>query len=73
MKDPGKSFTLVVAGLGFLYFAWLFSATGIFTANRGRFAVTKSEDPEQFSFAVGLVVMFGVVSLVAGFVTMLRR
>jgi hypothetical protein len=72
-KDPEKSVTLIVVGLGFLYFGWLFSATGIVTGRRGDFAVVASEDPERFSYAVGVVFVLGLASLVAGCVTMFRR
>ena len=71
MKDPEKTFALLAAGCGFLYFAWLYSATGIFVS-RGR-AMTAAEDPERFSYLVGVVFVVGVASLVAGLVTLLRR
>jgi hypothetical protein len=71
MRDPEKSLSLIVAGLGFLYFGWLYSATGIFVS-RSR-AVTAAEDPDRFSFGVGIVVLLGAFSLVAGVVTALRR
>jgi hypothetical protein len=73
MRDPAKSFALIVAGLGFLYFGWVYSATGIFVANRGRHAVTAAEDPDRFALGVGMVFVVGVASLVAGLLTMLRR
>lgn len=72
MKDPEKSLTLIAAGLGFLYFGWLYSATGIYSNARGRVA-TAVDDPDRFSLAVGLVFVFGIASLIAGVVTMLRR
>ena len=71
MKDPEKSLTLIVAGLGFLSFGWLYSTTGIFVS-RWR-AVTAVEDPDRFSSGVGMVFLFGVLSLAAGVITILRR
>jgi hypothetical protein len=71
MKDREKSLTLIAAGLGFIYFGWLYSTTGIFVS-RGH-AVTTAEDPDRFSFGVALIVLVGGVSLAAGLVTILRR
>lgn len=71
MKDIEKNLALAATGLGFLYFGWLFSTSGILTANRGRYVVTAAEDPDRFSFSLGLVVVLGIASLIAGMV--LRR
>lgn len=72
MKDPAKSVALVVAGLGFLYFGWLFATTGIYADPRGR-AFTSAEDPDRFSYSVGVVVLAGAASVAAGLISMLRR
>ena len=66
MRDPAKAVGLLATGAGFLYFACVYSATGIFTGRRGDLAVTASEDPERFSYAVGMVLALGVASLVVG-------
>jgi hypothetical protein len=71
VRNPEKSFALLATGLGFVYFAWLYSATGIFVS-RGR-AVTAAEDPERFSYLVGVAFIVGLASLVAGLITLLRR
>ena len=71
MRDPEKSLALLVAGLSFLYFGWLYSATGIFTS-RGQ-VVTAAEDPDRFSALIGIVFVVGVASLVAGLITLIRR
>lgn len=70
--DRGTSFTLIALGLGFLYFAWLFSATGIFVANRGQM-VTAADNPRQFSFALGVVLVIGAASLIGGVLAVLWR
>ena len=69
MKDPAKSLSLIVVGLGCLYFAWLFSATGIFVAGRSHVAVTAADDPDRFSFGVAVTALIGAASLVGGLVT----
>jgi hypothetical protein len=71
MKDREKSVSLIVAGLGFLYFGWLYSTTGIFVS-RGHTA-TAADNPERFSFSVALVVLAGAVSLAAGVLIIMRR
>jgi hypothetical protein len=71
MKDREKSLTLIAAGLGFLYFGWLYSTTGIFVS-RGH-AVTATEDPDRFSFSIAFLVLIGAVSLAAGVAAILRR
>jgi hypothetical protein len=71
LKDREKSLALIAAGLGFLYFGWLYSTTGIFVSRR--YAVVAAEDPDRFSFGVALLVLVGAVSLAAGAVTILRR
>jgi hypothetical protein len=68
--DRGTSLTLIAVGLGFLYFAWLFSATGIFVANRGQ-VLTAAENPSQFSFALGVVLVLGAASLIGGLLAVL--
>lgn len=73
MTDPEKSLSLIVAGLALLYFAWLYSATGIFVVNRSHVAVTASEDPERFSIGVATTVIVGLGSLAGGLFTTLRR
>jgi hypothetical protein len=73
VKDPGKSLALIAAGLGFLYFGWLFFTTGIFAGRRGRVVIMASEDPERFSYVLAVVIVLGIASLVAGIVTLLRR
>lgn len=73
MKDPEKSLSLLVAGLGFLYFAWVFSATGIFVAGRSPVAVTAADDPARFSAGIAVTIAIGAASLVAALVLMLRR
>ena len=70
MIDRGTSLTLIAVGLGFLYFAWLFSATGIFVANRGQ-VLTAAENPNQFSFALGVVLVLGAASLIGGLLAVL--
>ena len=45
-KTGTKSLALLALGAGFLYFAWVYSATGIFTARRGNYAITAAEDPQ---------------------------
>jgi hypothetical protein len=71
MKDPAKSLSLIVVGLGCLYFAWLFSATGIFVAGRSHVAVTAADDPDRFGVAV--TALIGAASLVGGLVMSWRR
>lgn len=71
MKDREKSLALVAAGIGFLYFGWLYSTTGIFVS-RGH-VVSAAEDPDRVSFGVALFVLVGAVSLAAAVVTMVRR
>jgi hypothetical protein len=66
MKEIEKRLALIASGFFFLYFGWLFWTTGILTANRGRYVVTAAEEPERFSYSVGLVVVLGIVSLIGG-------
>lgn len=73
MKNVEKSFALLVGGLTCLYFAWLFSATGIFVAGRSHVAVTAADEPDRFAFGVAATVALGAVSLIGGLVTTLRR
>jgi hypothetical protein len=73
MKSPEKVVALIATGAGFLYFASVYSATGIFTGRRGDVAVTAADDPERFSFAVGMVLALGVASLLAGLLMTLRK
>lgn len=71
VKKP--AFALIATGLGFLYFGWPYATTGIFTGRRGRVAIVASEEPERFSYAVGVVVVLGVASLAAGALMMRRK
>ena len=73
MKTVQKPVALIAAGLGFLYFAHVFSATGIFVAGRSRVAVSAASDPDGFALRVGLTAAIGAASVLAGAIMMLRR
>jgi hypothetical protein len=73
VPEAMKSLSLIAGGLGCLYFAWLFSTTGIFVAGRSHVAMTAADNPTRFSFGVIVTTLVGVVSLLAGVVTLVRR
>jgi hypothetical protein len=72
-RDLAATLGLAATGLGFLYFAWLFSATGIYSGRRGRTAVLAAEAPEQFALVIAVMVFVGAASLVSAIVMVFRR
>ena len=71
--DVAAPLALAATGLGVLYFAWLFSATGIYSGRRGRTAVLAAEAPEQFAVLIAVMVVVGAASLVTAIVMVFRR
>ena len=80
MKTKPTPFTAIITGLGILGFGLLYYLTGIFPSKRGGFflsprwdAVTVTENPFRFRFAIIVTFVVGAASLIWGLFKTMKR